>query len=289
MKNLLGIVCLVVTFSLGTCISLVLDSPAEARPPMNQFVPQVVQWTNTLTTKPNSKILYAANEFIYRSYQRGNWQLFDRVWLFAQDNQTNADYGLINTSTIIQTSITRVNTPVWSATLGYSGNGTTSYINTNFIPSGNGVNWVQGAAAVAIYTYTQLPAGSNLDFGSSDGTRGNMIGSRFTGDITYIGLNYTALLAPTGYTVTTGVVDGHRSTTQIMTGYKNGTAIGTTTNNANATLVGRTSYLGAWNSAGTAGNFSKQWYPMLVLGGNFDAAGLYIDMQVIAIRLGFDR
>lgn len=75
---------------------------------------------------------------------------FDRLWIHALSNNIAARTSFVNpTSTII----TAVNNPTFTPLLGYTGNGTTSYLNTNYNPLTQGVKYSLNNASA--FTYIQ--------------------------------------------------------------------------------------------------------------------------------------
>lgn len=77
----------------------------------------------------------------------GNFSLLDALWIFATQDATTAALNLVSTSF----SVTPVSSPTFTADRGYAGNGTSSYIDTNFTPSTNGVQFTLNSASFGIY------------------------------------------------------------------------------------------------------------------------------------------
>jgi len=107
-------------------------------------------------TLPSSSQQALQNELIVDLKAAGVWSKLDTFSVFATDG--NSDFALIDWKRLSQ--YTAVNSPTFTTNEGFSGNGTSSYIETNFIPSINGVNytlnnasriaWVTGAGATPI-------------------------------------------------------------------------------------------------------------------------------------------
>jgi hypothetical protein len=76
---------------------------------------------------------------------------FDRLWVHGLSNQIAARISLVNALTA--DLITEVNAPTYSIN-GYTGNGTTQYINTNYNPYVNGVKFTQNNACFGVYRHT---------------------------------------------------------------------------------------------------------------------------------------
>jgi hypothetical protein len=71
------------------------------------------------------------------------WSKLDTFAVFATDG--NIDFALIDWKRLTQ--YTAVNSPTFTTNQGFQGNGTSSYIDTNFNPSTSGVNYIQNNAA----------------------------------------------------------------------------------------------------------------------------------------------
>lgn len=80
--------------------------------------------------------------------------MLDRLWLFAQPTAALALVDLIAGATA-----TAVNSPTFTANRGYAGNGSTSYINTGFVPSTNGVQFGLTGAHISVYDRTNRTTG----------------------------------------------------------------------------------------------------------------------------------
>lgn len=89
---------------------------------------------------------------------------FDRLWIHGLSNSVAARTSFVNPSS---TAITAVNSPTFTANVGYNGNGTTSYLNLNFIPSTQAVKFSQNSASFGFYCGTNLDA-VNVSLGSYD-------------------------------------------------------------------------------------------------------------------------
>lgn len=86
----------------------------------------------------------AINQFILDLKAASIWTKFDRLWLFANQDATAA---LMDIKAL--ENATPVNAPAFTAGRGYAGNGSTSYLNTNFVPSTHGVNYTLNSALMA--------------------------------------------------------------------------------------------------------------------------------------------
>lgn len=73
------------------------------------------------------------NDLIVGLKADGIWTLLDRLWLLADANQPSA-----LTDLVVRALATAVNSPTFTADRGYTGNGTSSYIETSYNPGDGG-------------------------------------------------------------------------------------------------------------------------------------------------------
>ena len=76
---------------------------------------------------------------------------FDRLWIHGLSNSVAARTSLVNPTS---TMITAVNSPTFTANQGYNGNGTNSYLNTNYNPTTQGVKFTRNSASLGFYCLT---------------------------------------------------------------------------------------------------------------------------------------
>ncbi len=88
--------------------------------------PETLTWIANLPNPTNGIIIPAVNEFIFNCKRHNNF-LFDRFYVFAQNDRTNAMVSISNPTT---TKPTEVNTVTFTPMKGFNGNGTDSYIDS---------------------------------------------------------------------------------------------------------------------------------------------------------------
>lgn len=95
----------------------------------------------------------------------GTFSLLDILYIFATNTTTTANLNLISTSF----GITSAAAPSFSADHGYTGNGTTQYLDTNFNPATSGVNVTANSNSMGLYlTNTRAANGSQTDMGCAN-------------------------------------------------------------------------------------------------------------------------
>lgn len=136
----------------------------------------------------------ATNSLIVALKGHGLWSGQDRIWLLAAENSTQALTDIKNLSVATNSSST------FTASQGYAGNATSSFINTGFAGT-NGVNYTQNSASITAYVRTSRTtaadkaAVSSLD-DASTGTASRLIphgnGSVIVAEVNSTGFPQTA-------------------------------------------------------------------------------------------------
>src|SRR3990167_3364982 len=139
------------------------------------FDPDTVRYITQLASgRPNYIHQRRVDTLVEGLKQDGNWRLLDRLWIFAQPLQELSRVSLVNPTS---TQITEVNAPTWTANQGYTGNGVNMYLNTNFNPSTQGVNYVLNSGSLGAYNRTNV--GENAaSAGQTDAAQGTLVNPR---------------------------------------------------------------------------------------------------------------
>lgn len=131
---------------------------------MNLFskplLPETNKFLAACTTQPSAVWTMALNRLISQLIIDGNWSLLDAMWLFAADNRQNATLNIVNPS---QYTIIEAGSPTWTKDIGYTGSGT-KYLNTNYSPSTQGVNYTRNNACFGCYDHS-ITVQNTVDIG----------------------------------------------------------------------------------------------------------------------------
>jgi len=84
------------------------------------------------------------------------WDKLDRLWLFAIED---ADEAL--NDIVVGGIATTVNAPTFTVNQGYAGDGSTSYVNTNYAPGTDGTYYTLNAAHFSVWDNTNRSAANN--------------------------------------------------------------------------------------------------------------------------------
>lgn len=105
-------------------------------------------------TLPSAGQQTKQNQFVLDLKSAGVWDLLDVLYVFATDGDQN--FSFINWKAPSSYQITKSGTVNFTANQGNISNGTNGYLNTNWVPSTNGVNLTLNSTHVATYVYNHV-------------------------------------------------------------------------------------------------------------------------------------
>jgi hypothetical protein len=207
------------------------------------------------------------NALIVTLKSGGVWTKLDRLWDFAAENTTCALVDLKALATA-----TAVNSPTFTTDRGYTGNGSTSYIDTNFNPGTGTPNYTGNAACFGIWDITTSPNSGTVPIGI------NYFGHYSEGTIHYPDGNSYWRVNTSGAGLAVaypgpGLHMANRSAAGNDQLYRNGSSIVTSTTSATA-LTATNFYVCARNNDSgtpTAGSFSTDQIAAVVFGGTLSS------------------
>lgn len=252
----------------------------------NRRDPVTNQYLAQLSTPPSGDYIKALDTFIKGLRSDGNLTVLDRMWIFACEIQQHARVSIINPTS---SNITEVNSPTWTANQGYTGNGSTSYLNSNFAPSVDGVNYTRDLACYGTYSRSNVQStGSNMGLSGASSMQ-SITFERFTDDNFYVSINGTGQ-GNVANTDSRGLFAAARVVSTHEEGWKNGSRV-VNYSGAGAASVALQNvkfYISARNNNGTAANFSTRQIAMAFIGGNVGQANFYTRFQTFATTRGFN-
>jgi hypothetical protein len=104
--------------------------------------------TSQSYTLPSASQQVKQNQLVLDLKAGGIWSKLDTFGVFATDG--SSDFALIDWKRLSQ--YTAVNSPTFTTNQGFQGNGTSSYINTNYKPSADAINMTLNSSSFNIYT-----------------------------------------------------------------------------------------------------------------------------------------
>jgi hypothetical protein len=138
-------------------------------------------------TLPSASVQAKQDTFLAELKTSGVWDKLDVFYCFAQDG--SKEFATLNWKSPSANQCTLVNSPTWTSNVGFKSDGATSYIDTNFNASTQGVQFTNNSAGEFAYQIGALfgtlfgtsgGAGDGLVIGTTVGQRLNMLGTNLT-------------------------------------------------------------------------------------------------------------
>ena len=208
---------------------------------------------NNMSVTPNSARQIIINDMVVQLKNDGNWDKLDTLWVMAAHTD---QAGGLNWKIPTGTPLTEINTPTFIIDEGFLSDGSMSYLETNFDPSIDGVNYTQNDCSMGLYCRT------NLDENSSD--MGMLVtGPKYrnyiqlrNGGITYVLMNQGGFEGEVNSS-TLGTISGERTGANAVETFRNGISLGTHTQVSSALRTGEHFILARFNDGGVV-NFSNR-------------------------------
>ena len=166
-------------------------------------------------TLPSAGQQVKQNELLISLKLNGIWAKLDTFAIFANDGSSN--FGLIDWKRL--TLYTAVNSPTFTTNQGFNGNGTSSYIDTNFNPATSGTNYLLNDASRYYMQFSGT--GTNVFDGVMTGNLTNTIRA---GATTQAFINGGGLSASFSFNNGKGVRSIHRTSSNDVTLYNDKTS-----------------------------------------------------------------
>jgi hypothetical protein len=116
-------------------------------------------------TLPSASQQIIQNNLVLSLKAGSIWTKLDVLYIFANDG--GSDFGTLNWKAPTLNQATLINSPTFTTNEGFMGNGTSSYVDTNFNPATQGVNYSLNNASRYMYLFsggaTQRIDGNSID------------------------------------------------------------------------------------------------------------------------------
>lgn len=211
-------------------------------------------------------------------------EALDIAYILAAET---AQAGLLNMVNPGTNDATNVNNMAFEASRGFTGNGTSSYLNTTFIPVG-GINYTSNNASMGIYSRTNIDNSNYYDMGARNASANETVQIHTRGSgFTLGGINggQNLFVATPG---SLGLYVVNRSANSAHQLYKNGASIVTSAVNS-TTRPGASIFIGAYNQNGTPGLYTTRQYAFGFAGRSMNAteqANFYTAVQTFMTAIG---
>lgn len=259
------------------------------------LLPETTAYLANCPTVPSASWINALNTLIRSLILNGNWSNLDRLWIFATPAgcQSNAHISVVNPTS---TPITEVNSPSWTANKGYTGNGTNSYLNSNFNAHTQGVKFTLNNNSYGVYSVSNAtPTTNQYQFGAGDATSNyNLIQTGFesAGQYTTFVYNNTAgnaVSSPSTSTQPLALVSTSRISSTNIAIYNRGSATTSGAAQTSSVIPNLNSYILGVNLNGTLGVPSVEQVALVFVGGGgLNQSTFYTEIQAFATAIGFN-
>lgn len=195
-----------------------------------------------MTTQPTSARKSLIDAAVKSLKSAGVWSQLDCLYMLAAADSQSARLNWINPGTYTALA---VNSPTFAADKGYTGDGSTSRLRTQYTPSVNGVNLTQNNASAWVWVLTNVVASTD-DIGSHTAPRllveSNNASSLLVGDV-----NSSAAMSASISTAI-GLSGIQRRASSDRRLWKNGTQQGTTDTTASTAVANQEQWICGGNS-----------------------------------------
>lgn len=198
----------------------------------------------------------------------GCGSVLDALYIFATKDTTTANLNICGTNF----GLTQTGTVTFSADHGYTGNGSTGYLDTGFTPSTAAGNYTQNSASFGVYTLNARITGqayANMGSAKASSTAAADFFPWYTDNNTYIEVN--ANDSGVAASVVNGMWALTRTASNALVGYHNGSSF-RSASTASIGLPDLTFIIGATHiPAGTVVAFSADQNSAAFIGGALNA------------------
>jgi len=247
-----------------------------------KYIYEVRRWRDYLLAPPTSNYLIDLENLIIPLKSTGLFYQLDKLGILATEQQQHARVDLIDPTA---TQITEVNSPTWTANLGYKGDGSTKYLNTN-ATFANSKFFTQNSASFGVYILENIEE-SGADIGATHGAnRRTALHTRFATNTCFTILNESGGPSYTN-TDSRGMYVVKRNGT-IRNDYKNGVNVRAFSPSTSEVPSTHNVYLLGRNENGALGFPSTRRNAMYFWGsGDIDHTMFYNIFQDFAKKRGF--
>lgn len=221
-------------------------------------------------TLPSAAQQVKQNSFVEALKAAGIWDLLDILYVFATDGDQN--YSFINWKSPSSYLITKSGTVNFTANQGNISNGTNGYLNTNWVPSSNGVNLTLNSTHAAAYVYNHVSE-NKYDLGTAPSFVNSTpqiylrVDDSFSNTFYAVNQNANATVVNGGNSV--GFYMAQRKDSSNVYLFKNGSQVDTDAD-ASTAVPGGNMFLLAVNNGGAPSNYTTRRLSIVSFGASLN-------------------
>lgn len=243
---------------------------------------------SAMAVKPNSARKDTINTLIATLKDKGIWPLLDTVWVPAAHDRQAARLNWKNPGTFDLIEADSDNL-TFATDRGFTGNGSSSYLKTGFIPSTHAVQMVQDSAHVGAWSRSETDSANVLVGGRTGASSRQILLNPSNGTQGSIRLNQDAGGVAISNAFSAGHFIGRRNSSSQNELFRNGASVNTSGSATSTGLPTVEIYLGALNTNGTASSFDTREIAAAHIGAtltNQQVADLYAALLVYMQAVG---
>lgn len=250
------------------------------------FSANASQYFARYDTKPGADTLAMYAEFIDSLTLNGVWSALDEFGVLANNTSANALLGMKGYK-----DVTAVNSPAFVPYRGFTSNGTTSYLNTNYTPGTHGIAMTANSVSFGVYSRKDT-ADVNPVMGlqaSTPSTSVMYIYPKYTDNKIYYSPNTTSGTFSVSITNTLGLISANRNRSDSIQVYQRGVKIGSAASASTFLITAYPLLLCTANKSGGATEFTKRQIAFWFVGGSLTAQqhlNLYNCLQRLLTKIG---
>lgn len=216
-----------------------------------RILPQSQSIFNAATTQPTQARKIIINNLVAALLSAGIWNLLDLLYVLAAADSQIARLNFVSPATF---TAAEVNALTFVADRGYTGDGATSRLNTAWIPSTNGVNFIQDNASMWVWSRSTGTEAISC-VGNNSGTIHCMINPRSAGNtVNLVRINDATNGTAGANTDGIGFYGVQRTSAAAKRAFRNGTQSGTDIAQASTGVAN----LAQWICASDSSQFSTR-------------------------------
>jgi len=241
------------------------------------------EWEQKHSVKSSINQSNYINEMIAGMKKDGDWTKADRIAVVATETQAQAKVYLNSPNS---TQVSEVNSPTFTAKQGYTGNGSSMYLNMNYNASTDGVQFTLNSGAIHSYRRSANVQEQNFHGSNDASSRAIYLRERGTSNTTVGRINAAAASVSGANTDGRGFFTAVRTASNANAVYKNGSSLGTDTT-ASVVVPNVNNFCIAANNNGAAFGYSAGQFSFFAFtSGTVSFSNMYTRVQNYMTRIG---